>query len=210
MCCWSSVVVVFVFGMKSRKEALSLGLCWIWYIKRQFWRFRMDVGKFQYLAFFVYTAYMVVTLFKGYFPESARFWSFWNVVIVSLFLSPHIIVYHIVNVIQTVKWYAVFSIWKFALIPSLLSMPIAWLSLIFVCVTCLFQSRCSSIKTPRYLTEWVGTSLLPSNLNLKLWSIFSFLGLKITSSVFFWLRLSLFALKQFERFDKSLFTFFDV
>ena len=29
-----------------------------------------DVGKFQYFAFFVYTAYTVVTLFKGYFPES--------------------------------------------------------------------------------------------------------------------------------------------
>ena len=54
------------------------------------------------------------------------------------------------------------------------------------------------------MTEWVGTSLLPSNLNLKLWSIFSFLGLKI----FTW-RLSLFALNKFERFDKSLFTCFD-
>ena len=40
--------------------------------------------------------------------------------------------------------------------------------------------------------------------------IFSFLGLKITSSVFFTLRLSFFALNQFERFDKSLFTCFSL
>ena len=97
----------------------------------------------------------------------------------------------------------------FALIRSLFSMPIARLSIIFICAICLFQSRCSSIKTPRYLTESVGSSLLPSNLNLKLWSIFSFLGLKITSSVFFTLRLSLFAFNQLEWFDKSLFICFD-
>ena len=98
------------------------------------------------------------------------------------------------------EWLAVFSMWKFALIWSLLSLPVARLSHMFICATCLFQSRCSSIKTSRCLTEWVHTSLLPSNLNLKLWSIFSFCGLKITSFVFFMLRLSLFALNQFERF----------
>ena len=38
-------------------------------------------------------------------------------------------------------------------------MPIAWLSLIFICTICLFQSRCSSIKTPRYFTEGVGNLL---------------------------------------------------
>ena len=104
---------------------------------------------------------------------------------------------------------AAFSILKFALIRSLFSMPLPRLSLIFICAIYLFQSRCSSIKTPRYLTEWVCKSLLPSNLNLKRWSILVFLGLKIISSVFFTLRLNLFALNQFERFDRSLFTCFD-
>ena len=113
----------------------------------------------------------------------ARFWSFWNVVIVSLFFWPHNCVPYC-KCDSNSEWYAVFSIWKFAFIRSLLSMPIARLSLIFICATCLFQSRCSSIKTPRYWTEWVGTSLLLSNLNLKLWSIFSFLGLQITSFFF--------------------------
>ena len=61
---------------------------------------------------------------------------------------------------QTWKiWPSLYSTLKFALIQSLLGMPVAWLSLIFICATCLFQSRCSSIKTLflRHLTEWVGT-----------------------------------------------------
>ena len=59
------------------------------------------------------------------------------------------------------------------------------------------------------MTKWVGTSLLPSNLSLKLGSVLNFFGPKITNSVFFTLRLSLFAFNQFERFNKSLFTCFD-
>ena len=45
------------------------------------------------------------------------------------------------------EWYAVFSIWKFGLIPSLLAMSIAQLNLVFICTSCLFQSRCSSIDS---------------------------------------------------------------
>ena len=71
------------------------------------------------------------------------------------------------------------------------------------CLPYLFVSKYVFIKTPRYLTESVGTSLLPSNLNLKLWSVFSFLGLKITSSVFFILRFSLFALNQFDNLSSD-------
>ena len=121
--------------------------------------------------------------------QRAQFWSFWNVLIVSLFFWPHSCIPYC-KWDSNSEWYVVFSMLKFALIRSLLSMSIARLSVIFICAICLFQSRCSSIKTPRYLTEWDGTSLLPSNLNLKLWSIFSLLSLKITSPVFFTLRLS--------------------
>ena len=128
-----------------------------------------------------------MTLFKVYFPESTVlkvqeccycFIVFW----------PHNCVLYC-KWDSNSEWYAVFSTLKFALIRSLLSMPVARLSFIFICAICSFQSRRLSIKNPRYLTQWVSTSVLPSNLNLKLWSIFSFLGLKITSSVFFTLRL---------------------
>ena len=80
----------------------------------------------------------------------------------------------------------------------------ATLSLIFICAICLFQRSCSSIKTPRHLTEWVPASLLPSNLNLKLWSYFKFSWSKDNNSVFFKLRLSLLTLNQFKAFYKYI------
>ena len=67
---------------------------------------------------------------------------------------------------------------------------------------------CSSSNTPKYFTEGIWVSLLPSILNLKLWSNFSFFGMNSTSSVFLILRLDLFAFSQFERLDKSLFICF--
>ena len=111
--------------------------------------------------------------------------SFWNVVVVSLLL-------------------------KFALCRNLLRIPTEWLNLIFTCVICLFQYKYPSINTQRYLTERVGRSLLPSSLNLKLQSVFRFLGLDMPSSVLFLLRVSLFVLNQFERFNKSFLICFDI
>ena len=74
---------------------------------------------------------MVVTLFKGYFPES--------MVLKLLECCYCFIVFWPHNCVPYCKWdsnsewYAVFSILKFALIQSLLSMPIAQLSPIFIC-----------------------------------------------------------------------------
>ena len=64
---------------------------------------------------------------------------------------------------------------------------------------------CSSSNTPKYFNEWIEIILLPSILNLKLRSNFSFFDLKSTSSVFLILRLNLFAFSQFEKLDKSFF-----
>ena len=80
----------------------------------------------------------------------------------------------------------------------------AWFSFIFTCDIWSFQCTCSSSSTARYFTDLVGESLLSSSLNLKLWSIFNFLDLKITNSVFFTFRLSLFAFNQLERLNRSL------
>ena len=82
--------------------------------------------------------------------------------------------------------------------------PIAQFSLVFTCDICSFQCKCSSSSTPKYFTDLVGTSLLQSSSNLKLLSIVTFLDLKITSSVFFTSRLTLFAFNQLERLYRSL------
>ena len=156
MCCWSSVVVVLVFGMKIRKRGTEFGAILDLVHKETVLEI---LGHFSTL----YSLYTQVIYTKVIF-QRAWFWSFWNVVIVSLVFLPHNCVPYC-KCDSNSKWYAVFNIWKFALIQSLLSMPIAWFSLFFICATCLFQSRYSSVKTPRYLAEWVGTIPLPSNLN---------------------------------------------
>ena len=178
-----------------------MGLCSIWYIKRQFCRFRIS-GNFS-IFHSLYTQLIGSWCFLKVIFLRAWFWSFWNVVIVSLIFWPHSREPYC-KWDSNSEWYAVFSILKFALIRKLLSMLVAPLSLIFICVICLFQRRCSSIKTPRYLTEWVRASLLPSNLNLKLWSCFKFSWSKDNNSVFFTLRLSLLALNQFKTFYKYI------
>ena len=130
-----------------------MGLCWIWYIKRQCCRFRMS-GNFSILhPLYTQLRYTVMTLFKGYFPESTILKPLECCYCFIVFLAHNCVPYCKWD--SNSEWYAVFSILKFTLIWSLLSIPIAWLSLIFICTICLFQSRCSSIKTPRYLTEWV-------------------------------------------------------
>ena len=61
---------MLVFGVKSRKRGTEFGAMLDLVLKKTILKIG-DVGKCQYFAFFVYTAYTVVTLFKGYFPESA-------------------------------------------------------------------------------------------------------------------------------------------
>ena len=55
---------------------------------------------------------------------------------------------------------------------------------------------CSLSKSSKYFTEWIGISLLPSILILKLWSKFAFFDLNSTSSVFLILRLNLLAFRN--------------
>ena len=51
-------------------------------------------------------------------------------------------------------------------------------------------------KSSKYFTEWIGISLLPPILILKLWSKFAFFDLNSTSSVFLILRLNLLAFRN--------------
>ena len=68
-------------------------------------------GNFSiYFAFFVYTAYTVVTLFKGYFPESMILKLLECCCGFIIFFGP-IIVCHIANAIQTVNGMQ-FSVYK--------------------------------------------------------------------------------------------------
>ena len=176
--CWS-------LAWRAGKKTLSLGLCWIWYIKRQFGRFRMP-GNLNIL----HSLYALLMESWRYFPESTAL-KLLECCCCFIFMLHSCVTYCKWD--SNSEWYAVFRILMFVLIWNLPSMPIARLILNPICAICLLlQSRCSSIRTPRKLIEWVGISLLPSNLNLKLWSIFSFLSLKIISSVFFTLRLSFF------------------
>ena len=66
-----------------------------------------------------------------------------------------------------------------------------------------FFDLCSPSNTPKYFTQWIGISFLPSIFNLKLRRNFRFLGMSSTSSVFLILRLNLFSFSQFERLVKS-------
>ena len=68
------------------------------------------------------------------------------------------------------------------------------------------QVKFVSIFTPRYLTLWVGYSLLPHNFIFKPLSSFFCLDLKITISVFFTLSEILFAFNQLTRCFKSALT----
>ena len=95
-----------------------MGLCWIWYIKRKFWRFRMagEVSVFCILC--IHSLYCCIWL-----------WCFLKVIFLTestvlkllecyYFFGP-IIVLPYCKCDSRSEWYAVFSIWKSALIDGL-------------------------------------------------------------------------------------------
>ena len=106
------------------------------------------------------------------------------------------------------EWYAVFSIWKFGLIPSLLDLSIARVTLVFICTTCLFQSISSSIDFKIFnRMSWYKSFTIQFELEAVIYFQFSwswdnkfcFLHIETCSCSY------LFALNnQFERFDKCL------
>ena len=79
---------------------------------------------------------------------------------------------------------------------SLLNMPIPLQSFI------LTWDNCSSKSFPGYLNDWVGIICFPWSLNLNEESSFRLFGQNIISSVFYTFRYNLFALNQYERFDR--------
>ena len=131
-----TAIVVLVFSMKSRKRGTEFGAV-LNLVHKEAVLPIQDDRIFQYFAFSVYTAYTVLTIFKGHFLERTVL-KLLKCCCFIVLLAP--IVYHIANGIQTVNG-KVFSILKFALIWNLLSMPIAQLSLIFMGDICLFHSK---------------------------------------------------------------------
>ena len=65
--------------------------------------------------------------------------------------------------------------------------------------------KCSSKSIPRYLTDWVGISIFPSSLNLTRSLVLGYFGKNIISSLCCTFRHNLFALSQYERFERMLF-----
>ena len=98
---------------------------------------------FQYFASFIYTAYRFVTLFTSYFVPEGTVLKLLECCYCFIVFFGTIVVYHIINGIQTVNGMQ-FSV-KFVLIWILLSlsMPTAWLSLIFICIILFVCSRVS-------------------------------------------------------------------
>ena len=96
----------------------------------------------------------------------------------------------------------------FAWYLSLLSIPIARLSLIWTCEIWGDQVKCSSKRTPRYFTELVGNNIFLSSLILKELFNFVFCLQNTTSSAFSIFRESLCALSYIESFLRSWFILF--
>ena len=117
MCCWSSVVVVLVFGIKSRKRGTEFGAMLDLVHKKTVLKI-CDVGK-VFCILCIHSLYCIqLWCFLKVIFLRAQFWSFCNVVMFHYFFWPHNCVPYC-KCDSNSEWYAVFNIWKFAFIGGL-------------------------------------------------------------------------------------------
>ena len=133
-------------------------LCWIWYIKRKFWRFRMagEVSVFCILC--IHSLYCCIRLWcflkQGYFSDWEHGFETSGMLLFHYFFCP-IIVYRIANAIQTVNGMQ-FSVWKFAFIDGL---HLFWFRKLV---------HADAFKSGRQKTRW--TSFVSNQTQLQWWT----------------------------------------